>query len=115
MNWEAVFIIGGLALAVAMVLGVPALVWARRARANPESKAGRKVTKGDLVGVAIVIVVNLVGLTAPFWAPATTFGQWMSTDPGRLVFVVALLLFWFAIGVLLKVALVLARRSRSTP
>jgi hypothetical protein len=115
MNWEALLIIGGLALAMALVLGIPALLWARRARSNPESKAGRKVTKGDLVGVAIVIVVNLVGLTAPFWAPSTTFGQWMSTDPGRLVFVVSVLLFWLAIGVLLKLALMLARRSRSSP
>ena len=71
MNWEAAFIIGGLALAIALVLGVPPLIWARRARANPESKAGRKVTKGDLVAVVVVVVVvNLVGLTAPFWAPA---------------------------------------------
>jgi hypothetical protein len=113
MNWEAAFIIGGLALAIALALGIPALIWARRARANPESKAGRKVAKGDLAAVAIVVVVNLMGLTAPFWAPGTTFGGWMSTDPGRLVFVVSVLLFWLAIAALLKLALVLARRGRA--
>ena len=115
MNWEALFIVGGLALAVALVLGIPALIWARRARANPESKSGRKVTRGDLVGTAIVVAVNLVGLMAPFWAPNTQFGQWMSTDPGRLVFVVSVLFFWLAIAALLKLALVLARRGRSIP
>lgn len=115
MNWEALFIIGGLALAVALVLGIPALIWARRARANPESKSGRKVTRGDLVGTAIVVAVNLVGLMAPFWAPGTTFGGWMSTDPGRLVFVVSVLFFWLAIAALLKLALVLARRGGSIP
>lgn len=114
MSWEAFFVIGGLALAIALVLGIPALIRARRARAKPESRSGRKVTKGDLVAVAIVVLVNLAGLTAPFWAPDTQFGQWMSTDPGRLVFVVSVLLFWLAIAVLLKIALVLARRSRSS-
>jgi hypothetical protein len=115
MNWEAVFIIGGLALAIALVLGIPALIWARRARANPESKSGRKVTRSDLVGTAIVIVVNLVGLTAPFWASDTQFGQWMATDPGRLMFVTGIVVVWLAIAGVLKIALVLARRSRSSP
>lgn len=73
------------------------------------------MTKGDLVAVAIVVLVNLAGLTAPFWAPSTQFGQWMSTDPGRVVFVVSVLLFWLAIELLLKIALALARRSRSSP
>jgi hypothetical protein len=115
MNWEAVFIIGGVALAIALALGIPALIWARRARANPASKSGRRVTRGDLVGTVIAVVVNLVGLTAPFWAANTQFGQWMSTDPGRLVFVVSVLFFWLAIAALLKLALMLARRGRSTP
>ena len=115
MNWEAVFIIGGVALAIALALGIPALAWARRARANPESKSGRKVTRGDLVGTAIVVVVNLVGLTAPFWAPDTQLGQWMSTDPGRLIYVTAVVVGWLAIAVLVKIALVLARRSRPSP
>jgi protein-S-isoprenylcysteine O-methyltransferase Ste14 len=115
MNWEGVFIIGSLALAVALLFGIPALILARRVRANPESKSGRKVTKGDLVGTAIVVVVNLVGLTAPFWASDTQFGQWMSTDPGRLTFVAAVFVGWLAIAVLLKIALVLTQRSRSSP
>ena len=115
MNWEAVFIIGGVALAIALALGIPALAWARRARANPESKSGRKVTRGDLVGTAIVIVLNLAGLTAPFWAPGTQFGQWMSTDPGRLIFVTGIVVVWLAIAGVLKIALVLARRGRSSP
>lgn len=114
MTWEAVFIIGGLAMAVAMVLGIPALMWARRARADPESKSGRKVTRGDLVGTAIVVVVNLVGLTAPFWAPDTQFGQWMSSDPGRLIYVTAVVVGWLAFAVLLKIGLMLAQRSRSS-
>jgi len=114
MNWEAAFIIGGVALAIALALGIPALAWARRARANPESKSGRKVTKDDLVGTAIVVVVNLVGLTAPFWAPNTKFGQWMSTDPGRLIYVTAVVVGWLAIAVLLKIGLVLAGRNRSS-
>ena len=115
MNWEAAFIIGGVALAIALALGIPALTWARRARAHPESKYGRKATRGDLIGMAIVIVVNLVGLTAPFWAPDTQFGQWMSTDPGRLIYVTAVVAAWLAIAVLLKIAFVLTRRSRSSP
>lgn len=35
MSWEAFFVIGGLALAIALVLGIPALIRARRARAKP--------------------------------------------------------------------------------
>lgn len=115
MNWQALLIIGGLALAIALVLGIPALIWMRRARAKPESASGRKVTRGDVVGVVIVVAVNLGGLTAPFWAPNTQFGQWMSTDPGRLAFVVGVLFVWLAIGGLLKLALMLARRKRSSP
>jgi hypothetical protein len=69
------------------VLLIPGLMWARRkARANPNTPAAKKVTKSGFVIAAIVVSILFTGFSAQFWASDTAFGQWMSTDTGRLIY-----------------------------
>lgn len=88
MDWEAVLIIGALALALGIVCLVPGLLWARwRNRRNPSTPAARAVSIADVSLASGVVIYFLAGLTAPLWAPDSAFGLWMSNDSGRLTFV----------------------------
>jgi len=69
------------------VLLIPGLLWARRkARANPGTPAAKKVTTSGFVVAAILVSILFTGFSAQFWASDTAFGQWMSTDTGRLIY-----------------------------
>lgn len=113
MDWEAVLVIGGFAAALGVLLGAPALWWARRrVRMNPAAPGSRKLRKGELVTIATLVSVMFVPLTARFWAADTWLGQWVSTDFGALSY---LFLFWLgitALGFLIVLAVFLLRRWR---
>ena len=89
MDWEAIFIIGGGAVVLGLVLLLPGLMWARRkVRTNPDTPFTAKLNRSGYLGAAIGTFFVFGGFSAQFWASDTTFGKWISTDVGLFVYLV---------------------------
>ena len=89
LNWEAVLVIGSLALILGVVLLIPALWWARK-KAAPTSPKARA---SDVLTAAIVVTVLLVLATLHQFYPDHPVVWWIWRS---LWLVVIPLLVWRA-------------------
>ena len=87
MNWEAFFIIGGLALILGAILYIPGRWWARRklAESSPESNARLHITPIGYIYFTVLIGGMLFAFSQQYFAPDSEIGKLVSSSFGRFV------------------------------
>lgn len=114
MDWEALGVIGLFALALGVLLYVPARIWAKRKlRAEPGSHPKLRLTKTGWVLICASLIALIVGLLMDFLAPESLLGQLVKTPSGRLLYlVIVVIIFWLVEAALKARGIKLTKEDR---
>jgi hypothetical protein len=107
MNFEALAIIGGLALIAGAVLYLPFYIWKKwRGRKALPSRGPLAITinRNGITFYGAMVVVLFVGFAQEHFAPQTAFGLFMSTWSGRLIYLVCVLVVTVVLEVIFAIA-----------